>query len=111
MKVWSAVAIAVVIVGLGATPAVSAISSNVPSPGHTMFAKSKVKIALRNDSGAPLQLKVGDEIVSLDAGKSIALKLVVGTRIVVNTATDKHPAGELIAEASTTLDNTILAIQ
>jgi hypothetical protein len=71
-----------------------------------MFAKTKtVKVALRNDSGSPLQLKVGDEIVSLDAGKSVALKLAVGTRIVVNAATDKHQAGELIAEASTALDN------
>jgi hypothetical protein len=112
MKVWSAVAIAVAIVGLGATPAVCAVSSDVPSPGHAMFAKSKtVKIALRNDSGSPLQLKVGDDIVSLDVGKSVALKLAVGTRIVMNAAAGKHPAGELVAEACSALDNTILAIQ
>ncbi len=77
-----------------------------------MFAKSKtVKVALRNDSGSPLQLKVGDEIVSLDAGKSVALKLAVGTRIVVNAATDKHTAGELLAEVSAALDNTTLTIR
>jgi hypothetical protein len=112
MKVWSAVAIAVAIVGLGAAPAVCAVSSNVPSPGHAMFAKSKtVKVALRNDSGSPLELKVGDEIVSLDAGKSVALKLAVGTRIVVNAATDKHTAGELLAEVSAALDNTTLTIR
>jgi len=112
MKVWSAITIAVAIVGLGAAPAVCAVSSNVPSPGHAMFAKSKtVKVALRNDSGSPLQLKVGDEIVSLDTGKSVSLKLAVGTRIVVNAATGKHAAGELLAEASTALDNTTLAIK
>jgi hypothetical protein len=78
-----------------------------------MFAKTTktVKVALRNDSGSPLQLKVGDDIVSLDAGKSVALKLAVGTRIVVNAATDKHPAGELLAEASASLDNTTLTIK
>ena len=112
MKVWTAVAITVAIVGLGAAPVVYAGTSNIPSPGHAMFAKTKtVKVALRNDSGSPLQLKVGDEIVSLDAGKSVALKLAVGTRIVVSAATDKHPAGELIAEASTSLDNTTLTIK
>jgi len=112
MRIWSAVAITVAIVGLGAAPAVYAATSNVPSPGHAMFAKSKiVKVALRNDSGSALQLKVGDEIVSLDAGKSVSLKLAVGTRIMVNAATDKHQAGELLAEASTALDNTTLTIK
>ena len=112
MKVWSAVAITVAIVGLGAAPAVYAGTSNIPTPGHAMFAKTKtVKVALCNSSGSPLQLKVGDEIVSLDAGKSVSLKLAVGTRIVVNSATEKHPAGELIAEASTSLDNTTLTIR
>ena len=67
-----------------------------------MFAKNKtVKFSLRNDSGASLQLKVGDQIVSLDAGKTVALKLPVGTRILVNAATAKHQAGDLVAEAST----------
>ena len=112
MKVWTAIAITVAIVGLGAAPVVYAGTSNIPSPGHAMFAKTKtVKVALRNDSGSPLQLKVGDEIVSLESGKSVALKLAVGTRIVVNAATDKHQAGELIAEASTSLDNTTVAIK
>jgi hypothetical protein len=77
-----------------------------------MFEKTKtVKFALRNDSGSPLQLKVGEQVVSLDAGKSLSFKLAVGTRIVVNAATDKHQAGELIAEASTSLDNTTVAIK
>jgi len=82
------------------------------SPVHAMFAKSKtVNLALRNDSGSPLELKVGDKVMSLDAGKTVALKLPEGTRIVVNAAAPKHPAGELIAEASTDLDDTTVAIK
>lgn len=112
MRVWPAVAVTVAILGLGAAPAVYAATSNIPSPGHAMFAKTKtVKVALRNDSGSPLQLKVGDEVVSLEAGKSVSLKLAVGTRIVVNATSDKHPAGELLAEVSTALDNTTLVIK
>ncbi len=112
MRVWPAVAVTVVILGLGAAPVVYAATSNIPTPGHAMVAKTKtVKVALRNDSGSPLQLKVGDQMVSLAAGKSVSLKLAVGTRIVVNAATDKHPAGELLAEVSTSLDNTTLAIK
>jgi hypothetical protein len=112
MKVWTAVAVTVAIVGLGAAPVVYAGTSNVPTPQLVLFAKTKtVKLALLNNSGSPLQLKVGDQIVSLDPGKSVSLKLAVGTRIVVNAATDKHQAGELIAEASTSLDNTTLTIK
>jgi hypothetical protein len=112
MRVWTAVAVTVAILGLGAAPVVYAGTSNIPTPGHAMFAKTKtVKVALRNDSGSPLQLKVGDEIVSLNSGKSVALKLAVGTRIVVNATTDKHPAGELLAEVSASLDNTTLTIK
>jgi hypothetical protein len=58
-----------------------------------------------------MQLKVGEQIVSLDPGKTVAVKIPVGTRIVVNAATPKHPAGELIAEVTTALDNATVAIK
>ena len=110
MKVWSAVAVAITVAGLSASPAVYAASSNVPT--QVSYAKTKtVKFALRNASGSPLELKVGDQVMSLDPGKTIAVKLDVGTRIVVNAATPKHQAGELIAEASTDLADTTVAIK
>jgi hypothetical protein len=49
--------------------------------------------------------------MSLDAGKTVALKLPVGTRILMNTATPHHAAGDLLAEASTDLSNTTLAFK
>jgi hypothetical protein len=77
-----------------------------------MFAKGKtVKFAVRNDSGSPLELKAGDQVVSIEAGKTVALTLAIGTRIVVNAPTAKYQAGELLAEASTALDHTTLTIK
>ena len=77
-----------------------------------MLAKSKtVKFAVRNDSGSLIELKVGDQVMSLDAGKTLSLKLPVGTRILVNTATAKRQAGDLIAEASSDLENATLTIK
>jgi len=66
-----------------------------------MFGKTKtstVKLSLRNDSGAPMEVKVGDKVMTLDPGKPVSLNLEVGTRIVANSATPNHPAGSLIEE-------------
>ena len=70
-----------------------------------------VKVSLRNDSRSPMQLKVGEQVMSIDAGKTVAVKVPVGTRIVVNAATSTHQAGELIAEATPALDNSTVAIK
>jgi hypothetical protein len=110
MKIRSAVAVVVAVAGLSLSATVYA-APTVSSHVYAMFAKSQtVKVSLRNDSGSPLELKVGDQVVSLDAGKTVALKLAIGTRIVVNAATSKHKAGEVLAEASSALDNATLAI-
>jgi hypothetical protein len=95
-----------------ASAAVYAAPTNIQSPVHAMFAKSQtVKVSLRNDSSSQLQLKVGEQVMSIDAGKTVAVKVPVGTRIVMNAATPTHQAGELIAEATAALDNTTVAIK
>ena len=68
-----------------------------------MFGKSKtatVKFSIRNDSGAPMEVKIEDKIMTLDPGKPVDLNLPVGTRIVANTATPNHATGSLIEEVS-----------
>ncbi|HEX9201406.1 MAG TPA: hypothetical protein VF865_17750 [Acidobacteriaceae bacterium] len=103
---------AIVVAGLAVPSAVYAAPVDVPTPVHAMPIKGKtVKLALRNDSGSPVELKVGDQVMSLDAGKSVALKLPAGTRILMNTPTPTHAAGELITEVSTALNNATLAFK
>jgi hypothetical protein len=104
--------IAVVVAGFIASATVYAAPTDVPSHARVLLAKSQtVKVALRNDSGSQMELKVGEQVMSLDAGKTVAVKVPVGTRIVVNAATPKHPAGELIAEATSELNNATVAIK
>ena len=106
------IAVALVAVGLCTPAAVYAAPTNSNVPMHVAFSKSKtVKLALRNDSGSPLELKVGEQVMSLEAGKTVSVKVPVGTRILVNAATSKHQAGDLLAEATSSLDNTTLAIK
>jgi len=93
--------LAVIATSLLAAPAVYAAPASVSSPVHAMFAKTKsssVKLSLRNDSGSAMEIKVGDQVMTLDPGKPVTLKLEVGTRIVANSATPNHAVGSLIEE-------------
>ena len=69
----------------------------------------KIKLNLRNDTGTPLELKIGDKVTTLKDGEVLPLKLPVGTRIVNDTATEHHPVGEVITvvSASTYNDSTL----
>ncbi len=110
MKLRFAVALAVIVAGLGKPVVVHAAPANSDAP--VVLAKGKiVKFALRNDSGVSVELKVGDQVMTLDVGKTVSLKLPVGTRIIVNTPTSNHQPGELLAEASTYFSNSTLAIK
>ncbi|HEY6376685.1 MAG TPA: hypothetical protein VIX90_14280, partial [Edaphobacter sp.] len=66
---------------------------------------------LINDSGAPMEVKCGDDIVKLDAGKPVIVKLTTGTRVVANSTTPLHQTGSLIAEVSDSLNGAILHIK
>jgi hypothetical protein len=71
----------------------------------------KIKFNLRNDTGTPLELKIGDKVTTLKDGEVLPLKLPVGTRIVNDTATEHHPVGEVITVVSTaTYNDSTLAI-
>jgi hypothetical protein len=101
MKGLNRLTVAVVATSLLAVPALYAAPANISSLVHAMFAKTKsttVKLSLRNDSGSAMEVKVGDQVMTLDPGKLVSLNLEVGTRIVANSATANHPAGSLIEE-------------
>jgi len=114
MKIRNVFVVSVAIVSLAASTSVYAAPTSIHAPVSAMFAKSStktVKLSLRNDSGAAMELKVGDNIVTLDAGKTVAFKLPVGTRILANAATPTHAAGSLLAEVSSQLDDATIAIK
>ncbi|HMF54146.1 MAG TPA: hypothetical protein VK593_07340 [Edaphobacter sp.] len=96
---------------LSTTPAVYAATS-VHSPVQAMFGKTKtIKLTILNDTGAPLELKAGDEVIKVDAGKPMVVNLTPGTRIVSTTATPTHEAGSLIAEVTSQLSGATIHIK
>jgi hypothetical protein len=88
---------------------VVAISLLAPSE---MFAKTKtVHFKLLNDSASTMELKVGDNIVKLDAGKSLDVNLPLGARVLANSTTSLHQSGSVIAEANNSLNGAIVHVK
>ncbi len=97
---------------LTVAPAVYAAPLSITTPIHASFGKSKdVSISFRNDTTAPIELKVGENLMKVEAGKTLALHLPVGTKVMANTATPNLTAGSLIAQVDTYLSGATLSIK
>jgi hypothetical protein len=97
---------------LAAAPALHASPLSITSPIHASYGKSKdVAINFRNDTTAPLELKVGENVMKVEAGKTLALHLPVGTKVLANTATPNLTAGTIIAEVASYLNGATLSIK
>ena len=77
-----------------------------------MFAKEKtVRLSLHNGSASSIELKVGENIMTLAAGQIVKVDLPVGTRIITNTATSNAPAGALITQVTQELSGAVLTLK
>jgi hypothetical protein len=81
-------------------------------PVRAMSDKAKmVKLNIRNDSGQQMTLRAGADVVTIEAGKTTALRLPVGTRIVMENSTPTHEAGTLLAQVAKELGGATLAVK
>jgi hypothetical protein len=97
-----------------AVPASYAAVSSIHAPVHAMYfhGDKKIKFNIRNETGAPLELKVGDQVTTIKAGEVQPFKLPVGTRVTTSTATDHHKVGDLIVEVTPSMySNSTLTIK
>jgi hypothetical protein len=112
MNLRSVVAISITVLSISVASPLYAAPLATPLPLHAMFAKTKmVKLSLRNATSVPLELKVGDTVMTIDAGKTVDLRLAIGTRILSNVSTASHQAGALLAEVTTALDSATISIK
>jgi len=97
---------------ISTAPALHAAPLSITTQIHATYAKEKsVSIRFRNDTTAPLELKIGDGLMKIEAGKTLALHLPVGTKVIANTATPNLAAGSLVAEVASYLSGATLAIK
>ena len=81
------------------------------APVHAMFGKPKmIKLDVRNESGAPIELRMGDSVVTLPSGKTQSFKLAAGTRITANATSKTYAAGTLLAEMSNSIDGSTIVL-
>jgi hypothetical protein len=111
MNYRNLLAVTVVASSLLASP-VSYAATAVHSPVNAMFGKTKtIKVTLLNDSTTPVEVKAGEQVVKLDAGKPVTLNLQPGTKVTYNTATEKQQAGALIAEINSALNGATIHLK
>jgi hypothetical protein len=111
MKRHNSLAVAVIVTTLLAPSAIFAAPA-IHSPVNAMFSKTKtIKFTLTNDSTSTMDLKVGDDLVKLDPGKSLSVSLPLGARVLANSETPFHQVGSVIAEVSNSLSGAIVHIK
>ena len=97
---------------LFASEAVYAAPVALPLSIHAMFGKTKmVNFNLRNDTAMPLKLKAGDSSLSIDAGKTLNVKLPAGTSVTTEEATATKPAGTVITEVTGDLSGVTISVK
>lgn len=113
MKRLNSLAVTVVAISLLTPSGVFAAPAG-NTPVNAMFAKTKTKtihFKLFNDSSSAMEFKVGDNVVKLDAGKSLAVNLPVGARVLCSSATPLHESGSVIAEVTDSLNGAIVHVK
>jgi hypothetical protein len=91
-------------------PTLHASSVNVAPPVHAFFGSKTVKLSVKNDSGVTIEIRAGESVMTLEAGKAMAVNLPVGTRVTTTTATKAHAAGDLLFEVSSSLSGATVRI-
>jgi hypothetical protein len=101
----------VMLVSMFASEAVYAAPVAVHSPVHAAFSHSKmVSFSVRNDTKAPFKVKAGANDMTVEPGKTVAVKLAVGDKIVATETTPNYPAGTVIVVTSRDLSDTTVAV-
>lgn len=101
MKIRVALTAALAVTLLAAIPAANAAVS-IQSPAHAFFrgGEKNVKFKIRNNTGTPLELKIGDKVETLQADQVLPLKLPVGTRVTANADSGRYHAGDVLVEVT-----------
>ena len=101
-----------VVSSLVSAQAIHAAPLTLPSSVHAMFAKSKlVSFSLRNDSAAALKIMAGDSPMTIEAGKTLAVKLPAGSKVTAAEATSTLTAGAVITQVTGELSGATIAIK
>jgi len=108
----SLIAASMIAVSTLSTTALHASAFKFSHPTAAFGSKSTkdVQLSLRNTTGSAIELRAGDSVMKIEAGKTLSVNLPAGTRITVNAATSNHAAGDLLIQVSDALKGATIAI-
>ena len=69
-----------------------------------------IKFSIRNDSKASLQLKAGDQQITIAPGQTAAVKLGLGLQVTTVSETTKLPSGSVLTTVTESLGGNTLAV-
>ena len=99
------------VASLFAAPAMFGSTVSFGAPVRAMFNHQKmVKFDVRNASATPIELRAGDKIQVVDAGKTVSFALPEGTRVTANKASGTYAEGAVVAEAQSPLSGTTVVL-
>jgi hypothetical protein len=75
-----------------------------------MFGNKMVNLNLANNTSSPLDIKVGETPMTVEAGKTVQIKAPAGTKIVVATTSGNRAAGSVLAEVTSELGGATIRI-
>jgi hypothetical protein len=112
MNPKSVMSVMVMAASLVSASAVYAAPTSVHTPVNAIYSNVKmVNFTLRNDSSAPLKVKVGDNEMTLLPGKPVSVKLATGQQIVAVETTASNQAGAVLATAIPGLDGATVSVR
>jgi hypothetical protein len=90
----------------------AAPTTSIHAPVHALFSTPhKVSLTLRNDGQESLKLKAGDQELTLKPGEDATVKVLDGEKVIAETASANHTAGEVIVTASNELNGATVRIK
>jgi hypothetical protein len=105
------VAIALVATSLLSVPATYAAPRSTPTGLNASTDKAKtISFSLHNKSDVAIKLMVGETPLTVEAGKTISVKLPVGTLITAAEPSKNFKAGDVIVQVATSLNGATIAI-
>ncbi len=79
---------------------------------YAQHSKAKtVNFSLRNDSKTEMKVKVGENVIILQPGKAVPVKLLVGEKVIAVDASPNFPAGTVLAVAGSQLSDATIVFQ
>lgn len=94
-----------------AAPALFASSLHLAAPVRAAFSHTKtVKFDVRNSSAMAVELRTGDTVQTVAAGRTVSFNLPLGTRVTANKACGNYAEGAVVAEAQTPLSGSTVVL-